>query len=614
MYTIKTEDMKKEIIIACFCILLSSPAGAQMLQGQIDASKLPVSKMHYEPEYLLDSTTDKNAWLTQKTGLHVSFGSTDKLYFRTEVPNLASKISWSETGWKGERLNAQVVLWSADTINQVHFRVHDLQSSGGNFLHNENIRLNLVRYVLSNHPYNDSNVSCEGSPYKNGFLMPDRFEAFDRVDLPGHTVRSVWLSLDIPAATAPGTYDGSIEVQTEKQNVFLRLSIKVQPQVLPKPHDWKYRLDLWQNPWVVADYLHLSPWSAEHIALLKKHLQLYADAGGKYITTYGVHSPWADVSYATEGGMIEWIKQKNSLWKFDYTIFDTYVQLAMDVGIDKKITIYTPVPWGDRFQYTDEKTGNHVYESWAPGSAQYKTMWNIFLTDLKSHLQKKGWLDKTYLGINESEMKQTLAAIKVIKDHSKQWKITYAGDWKQELDTLVNDYSYLYGKEPTAIERKKRSERGATSTYYVCCNPAKPNTFVFSPPIEGRWISWYTAASGYDGFLRWAYDAWPADPMRDPRHIGWGAGDCMLVYPGANSCIRFEKLREGISDFEKIRILRQRAAISSDMNIKSLMNDLEQHLKIFTLEHKFDTEKIIGDVNKGRKLIEELSDRLPEKD
>jgi len=31
---------------------------------------------------------------------------------------------------------------------------------------------------------------------------------------------------------------------------------------------------------------------AEHKALLRKHLRLYADAGGKYITTYAVHSPW----------------------------------------------------------------------------------------------------------------------------------------------------------------------------------------------------------------------------------------------------------------------------------------------------------------------------------
>jgi hypothetical protein len=46
-----------------------------------------------------------------------------------------------------------------------------------------------------------------------------------------------------------------------------------------------------------------------------------------------------------EGGMIDWLKRKDGSWKFDYNIFEQYVQLAMSAGIDKAITIYTPVPW-----------------------------------------------------------------------------------------------------------------------------------------------------------------------------------------------------------------------------------------------------------------------------
>ena len=48
-------------------------------------------------------------------------------------------------------------------------------------------------------------------------------------------------------------------------------------------------------------------------------------------------------------------------------------------------------------------------------------------------------------------------------------------------------------------------------------------------------------AYGYDGFLRWAYDAWPEDADRDARHGSWAAGDCYMVYPGGKSCIRFKK-------------------------------------------------------------------------
>jgi hypothetical protein len=154
----------------------------------------------------------------------------------------------------------------------------------------------------------------------------------------------------------------------------------------------------------------------------------------------------------------------------------------------------------------------------------FKTNWNIFLTDLRGHLEKKGWFNKTYLGINENTMEQTLSAIKVINEHSKDWKITYAGDWHQELDGLLDDYSCVYGKEPAISDVKKRASRGQTSTYYICCTPAKPNTFVFSPPVEGRWLGWYAFAFGYDGLLRWAYDAWPCRSCTrfTPRIMAFG--------------------------------------------------------------------------------------------
>ena len=282
----------------------------------------------------------------------------------------------------------------------------------------------------------------------------------------------------------------------------------------------------------------------------------------------------------------------------------------MEVGITKAITIYTAIPWGDRFRYKEETSGNYVYETWAPDSKSYADHWNTFLTDLKIHLQRKGWLEKTYIGINENEMKQTLAAIQVIKKHSKSWKITYAGNWHKELDGLLNDYSFLYGNEPSVEEQRQRAERGASSTFYVCCNPAKPNNFVFSPPVEGTWISWYSAAYGYNGFLRWAYDAWPEDPVRDARFGGWPAGDCFIVYPGANSCIRYEKLREGIVDFEKIRILKDLSTKSTNKNVNQLWNKFEEHLKVFTAEHDFDEKKITEEVNMGKAMVDELSDKM----
>ena len=123
-------------------------------------------------------------------------------------------------------------------------------------------------------------------------------------------------------------------------------------------------------------------------------------------------------------------------------------------------------------------------------------------------------------------------------------------------------------------------------------------------------MSWYSAAHGYNGFLRWAYDSWPADPMRDARYGSWPAGDCFMVYPGGNSCIRFEKLREGIADYEKIRIVRELVAKSTDKGVKNRMAAFNAYLKTFNTEKEFKEDKLKEDVEKGRKMIGELSERL----
>jgi hypothetical protein len=104
---------------------------------------------------------------------------------------------------------------------------------------------------------------------------------------------------------------------------------------------------------------------------------------------------------------------------------------------------------------------------------------------------------------------------------------------------------------------ERRHAEGKLNTWYTCCAERYPNGFTFSPPAEHVWTGIYTAAKGMDGFLRWAYNSWPAQPLRDSRFTAWPAGDTFQIYPGPLTSIRFEKIIEGIQDFEKIQILRE---------------------------------------------------------
>ncbi|HEY0732583.1 MAG TPA: DUF4091 domain-containing protein, partial [Chitinophagaceae bacterium] len=116
----------------------------------------------------------------------------------------------------------------------------------------------------------------------------------------------------------------------------------------------------------------------------------------------------------------------------------------------------------------------------------------------------------------------------------------------------------------------------------------------------------------YSGFLRWAYDAWPSDVMRDARHPFWPAGDCFLVYPGGQSSIRFEKLREGIVDFEKLTILKEKAHKSKYPKVKAVWLEMEKHFARFLNEKEFKTEDLVDDLDKGKEMIARLSALLEE--
>ena len=52
----------------------------------------------------------------------------------------------------------------------------------------------------------------------------------------------------------------------------------------------------------------------------------------------------------------------------------------------------------------------------------------------------------------------------------------------------------------------------------------------------------------------------------------------------------FEKMREGIADFEKLKIIQNKAAKSPDPVVKKLFQQPHEHLKIFTAEREFKEE------------------------
>src|SRR5690606_31902162 len=104
---------------------------------------------------------------------------------------------------------------------------------------------------------------------------------------------------------------------------------------------------------------------------------------------------------------------------------------------------------------------------------------------------------------------------------------------------------------------------------------------------------------GYDGYLRWAYNCWNANPLEDTRFGAWPGGDTWLVYPGARSSIRFERLREGIQDYEKAKLLIKKLG---DENKENAVSELEEAIALFGLG-ELDSVPAAETVNRAKAIL-----------
>jgi len=544
------------------------------------------------PEKLEAEKTAREAWRKVPQGLQGSFASLDERYARDRVPTVRSAKTWKGTAWRGERLNAQLVLWSTSAAEQVRFAVSPFTSATGKALGPKSLYPRFVRYTLG-----------EGLPWA------DILDTADRLDVPAGTARPVWVTLDVPHDAEPGQYKGCLTVEAQGgAKVAFDFEVEVLPHVLPEPKDWKFHLDLWQNPYSIARYHQVEPWTPEFFRVAEPYYRMLAEAGQKCLTASIIYDPWGGQTYDSYDTMIEWSRKADGSWQYDFTVFDKYVEFGAQCGLDKHINCYSMVPWSNQVRYLDQAKGDHVTATIRPGEKQYDEIWRPFLKAFSAHLQEKGWLGRTYIAMDERAPEQMKAAIDLIRDAAPGLKVASAENQAPQLSDMIHDWSMTIdlSNNPEIIKKRARSPEDYQTTFYVCCSPARPNTFTFSPPAESAWLGLRAAAGGFTGFLRWAYNCWTADPFADTNHVTWPAGDCFLVYPGPRSSIRFERLREGIQDYEKIRLLSAATAGSQNAGVRRALDRLGAALADVTYEN---TQKRPASefVNAVKKEIEALS-------
>jgi hypothetical protein len=519
--------------------------------------------------------------------------------------------AWSVEAWKGERITKQIVLWTSGQINNLHVSATDLTGNGGV------IPASAVSFRYGKYAKGDMlSKECGEYSTRNGYQqIIDAWSTEQVTTISGSDPLKLWAVIQVPKNIQKGAYTGKIKATGGSGSIELNINLYVSDMRLPDVGQWSFHLDLWQYPARIVEFYNannssdpVTLWSDRHFALLEPFYRELSDCGQKAITAH------IKADALGEPSMVKWIKKTNGDWEYDFTVFDRYVTTLMEWGISKQINCFSPVGWNENeIPYYDEASQSNRILTATPGSSQYNTRWDHFLTLFKSHLDTKGWFDKTVLYFDEISEEKVLPVIdNVILLNNPAWKTggTITHDFSAASKAKFYDLSGVLGRNFSTVGFDNK-----VFTFYTSCTQLFPNSFVTreNTTAEMTWMGWYAANSNYSGYLRWAYDNWQLNDPMDARDGSNTAGDFSVVYRSSNispiNCypsLRLMMLREGIQDYEKIRILKEIFQESDPVKLQTLNTIVRK----FTLSSGEDNAESL--VSEGQEMLATLShDMVP---
>ena len=526
------------------------------------------------PEAQLPFTPDP-AW-AQVADVHFEWGSLDVRYEKVRVPELKPVKSVNQVAWRGERVCFQPVLWTPQELHDVAISVSDL-TFRKNTIKSSNIKCGFERYVIGDQlgaedgqrGYFPADMGGFDQSVRDSVLVPDAIvgDTMERVE--AQTVRPAWFTVWVPQDAKPGTYKGTVKLSAKelKKPLQLAFTVEVRDRVLPKPSQWSFHLDLWQNPYAIARYFGVEPWSNMHLALMRPFMTQLAQGGEKVVTATLMYDCWGPQTLDLFQTMVQITKNIDGTTEYNYDIFDLWVEFMASCGITEQINCFTIAPWQTRLRYYDRATDTQKVIPFDYGDEVYRAVWIPLLRSFADHLRTKGWFDKTYLAVDERGVEVMKKVMAVAHEADPGFKFALAGNYHPEVEEQLSDYciglavddDYFVKADGRAINDRRRRE-GKITTFYTCCGEGHPNTFTISPLAESAALGWYALNNHYDGYLRWAFNSWNREPMVDTRWYNLTSGDVFMVYPQGWSSVRWERFVEGIQAYEKVKILRDEFA------------------------------------------------------
>ena len=409
-------------------------------------------------------------------------------------------------------------------------------------------------------------------------MFPDPILNDTSRDIPPGQTEAIWVTYPIPPETAPGTYKGTIVFRGTvdgKEYVHSKdYSINVFPVKIGRPR-------LLVTNWFFYDAKSLSYLNDNKP--VEKNSDVYWESLRKLARIMKSHyqnvawlSPLEEVEFSFVDGR----------WHFDFSNFDRFVQLFIDEGVVGRIE-GQPLAARIRGEFASpfamlvpvSQEGRVVFKKLPPDDPATQKFYGDFLPALMAHLKEKKW-DTIYMqhivdepspdnAASYAEMagfvKSIVPEIRTIEAAQNRDEYTGLLDvWVPRLDFLADDYDFF-------VERQKNND--VELWFYTSCGPQGDfaNRFIEQHLLNVRYLHWINFQYGATGYLHWGLNVWyhvvDDDPMGEITQLHTlPAGDCWIVYPYKNevvSSIRFEAMRDGIVDYELLKMLEEKNPVSA---------------------------------------------------
>ena len=498
----------------------------------------------------------------------------ERNYFRDEIDTI--RVA------RGEVASIQIVVQGMREINNMQATVTDISSVSSKLT---GATTGWVGYVRVGRSYNppSKDIIRSVSGYFPDPILPD--SAFSIK--PGE-VQPLWISVPTEAATTPGLYKGTVEITGEvdkKKETWLKdFYIRVYPVILGKSPLYITNWSAHFNPTTLSYMNNNEPVEAYsplywelieiHAKIMASHRQnvhriypiwhtLYTYKNGKYTFDFSRFDKEAEIFDAV--GALERIEGGHLAWRSGAWDDPFFVEVPLPDNEETRKLGATPNPKkvenGMRFTLLpvdDERAKNFITQ---------------FMPAFKKHLEKKGWLDRymqhiadeptaknaeSYVTIS-NYIHEFLPGVKVLDAVLTSKELAGAIDvWVPELDILHKDYAFY-------TDLKKE---GKEIWFYTCVGPRGnyANRFIELPLNQTRYLHWINYKYDATGYLHWGLNYWVedqlnADASRDRGRLP--AGDNCIIYPGYRklySSIRFEAMRDGIDDYQLLKMVENKDA------------------------------------------------------